>query len=119
MHEEKARSEPWQARTADLRQALGTSAEPFAAALAHGSMRVELFAPRGVDTQTPHSQDELYIVSRGTSRFLNGGVETHCQAGDVLFVKAGVDHRFRDFSADFETWVIFWGPDGGESRPEA
>ena len=32
----------------------------------------------------------------------------------MLFVEAGVDHRFVDFSDDFETWVIFWGPDGGE-----
>ncbi|MEQ4208430.1 cupin domain-containing protein [Actinopolymorpha sp. B17G11] len=118
MREERARDEAWQARTADLRQALATSDVPFVVALAHGSMRVELFAPRGVDTQSPHPQDELYLVSRGTSRFVNDGVETLCQAGDVLFVKAGVEHRFVDFSADFETWVIFWGPDGGECRSD-
>ena len=104
----------WKRERAELRTALAASDVPFVHALVHGSMRVELFAPRGVDTQQPHAQDELYVVSRGTSRFVKAGVEVDCQAGDVLFVEAGVDHRFVDFSDDFETWVIFWGPDGGE-----
>jgi hypothetical protein len=33
----------------------------------------------------------------------------------VLFVPAGHEHRFEDFTPDFATWVIFYGPDGGES----
>ena len=24
-------------------------------------------------------------------------------------------HRFVDFSDDFGTWVVFWGPEGGEA----
>jgi mannose-6-phosphate isomerase-like protein (cupin superfamily) len=34
--------------------------------------------------------------------------------GDVLFVPAGVEHRFEDFSDDLDVWVIFYGPEGGE-----
>ena len=34
--------------------------------------------------------------------------------GDVLFVPAGTVHRFEDFSADFATWIVFYGPEGGE-----
>jgi len=34
-------------------------------------------------------------------------------AGDFLFVSAGVEHRFEEFSKDFKTWVIFFGPKGG------
>ena len=37
-----------------------------------------------------------------------------CASGDVFFVAAGQDHRFTDFSHDFATWVVFWGPQGGE-----
>ena len=33
------------------------------------------------------------------------------------FVKAGVEHRFLNFSEDFCTWVFFYGPDGGEEEP--
>jgi hypothetical protein len=34
--------------------------------------------------------------------------------GELLFVPAGVVHRFEDFSDDFATWVMFYGPEGGE-----
>jgi len=34
--------------------------------------------------------------------------------GDMLFVPAKMEHRFEDFSADFATWVLFYGPTGGE-----
>jgi quercetin dioxygenase-like cupin family protein len=45
---------------------------------------------------------------------LNGEERTTFKQGDVLFVKAGIKHRFENFTDDFTTWVIFYGPDGGE-----
>jgi hypothetical protein len=33
---------------------------------------------------------------------------------DALFARAGEPHRFEDCSPDFATWVIFYGPKGGE-----
>jgi mannose-6-phosphate isomerase-like protein (cupin superfamily) len=86
----------------------------FIEAMRHGSMSVEIYAPIGVDPQTPHDQDELYFVQtgRGTLRI---GHEVHAfEAGDCLFVAAGVEHRFEAFTPDFSTWVVFWGPKGGE-----
>ncbi|WP_310568039.1 cupin domain-containing protein [Hydrogenophaga sp.] len=92
---------------------------PFVAALAHGSLRVELFAPAtsqlGRDIQQPHAQDELYVVQRGTSAFWRAGQSETAQAGDILFVPAGVEHRFENFSPDFVTWVVFYGPPHGET----
>ena len=92
---------------------------PFVQALAHGSMSVELFAPAtsglGKDLQQPHAQDELYVVQRGQSAFILQGQTTTVGPGDVLFVPAGAPHRFENFSADFVTWVIFYGPPGGET----
>lgn len=82
--------------------------------LRHGSMRVGLYAPRGIDSQSPHKQDELYIVISGTGEFLKSEQRFPFKAGDVLFVEAGVAHRFENFSDDFATWVVFWGPHGGE-----
>jgi hypothetical protein len=35
-------------------------------------------------------------------------------SGDMLFVPARMEHRFEDFSDDFATWVMFYGPAGGE-----
>ena len=91
---------------------------PFVPALAHGSLRVELFAPGtsglGRDIQQPHSQDELYVVQRGSSDFWLDGQTHQVQTGDVLFVPAGAPHHFEAFSGDFVTWVVFYGPPGGE-----
>ena len=86
----------------------------FTVLLKHGSMQVEYFAPNDVDRQTPHQQDELYVIVSGESRFYWEGDYVSCKKGDVLFVPAGMEHRFEDFSDDFATWVIFYGRDGGE-----
>ncbi len=82
--------------------------------LAHGTMSLQVFAPRGTDYQTPHEQDELYLVVSGSARFVHEGSETLAQAGDGLFVPAGDAHQFFEMSDDFVTWVVFWGPVGGE-----
>jgi hypothetical protein len=39
------------------------------------------------------------------------------EPGTLLFVAAGRPHRFEDFTADFATWVLFYGPEGGEVAP--
>ncbi len=89
--------------------------ERFIHALAHGTMSVELYAPAGTDPQTPHAQDELYIVHAGTATLVVAGEPVVCAAGTVVFVPARAEHRFESFSADFCAWVVFWGPAGGET----
>ena len=83
--------------------------------LEHGSMVVRFYAPRGFDPQEPHEQDELYVVWQGRGWFVNGEHRVRFGPGDVLFVKAGVTHRFEEFSDDLELWVTFYGPKGGET----
>jgi len=83
-------------------------------AFARGDVTVLLFTPRGQDYQTPHSQDELYFVVRGSGTFVAGEDEFPFEAGDALFVPARVGHRFINFSDDFAAWVVFWGPHHGE-----
>ncbi len=89
--------------------------EPFSDVMRHGTMSVEVFAPRSKDAQQPHDQDELYFVVSGKARFRCNGDEVPAKTGDVLFVPAYAKHRFHDMSDDFVTWVVFWGPKGGES----
>jgi mannose-6-phosphate isomerase-like protein (cupin superfamily) len=80
----------------------------------HGSLELRWYAPQGVDPQTPHGRDEVYIVASGSGWFRRGGERFPFTTGDALFVAAGVTHRFEDFTADFGTWVMFYGPEGGE-----
>lgn len=93
----------------------GAGGKPFVELLRRGSLLVEAFAPRGVDTQKPHRQDELYVVMRGRAQFVHGTERSPVQPGDLLFVPAGMEHRFEEFSEDFAVWVAFYGPDGGEA----
>ena len=83
----------------------------------HGTLTVKLYAPRGRDDQHHHTRDEIYVITSGHGRFLREGKEATFGPGDVLFVAAGEEHRFVDFSDDFATWVFFYGPEGGEANP--
>ena len=80
----------------------------------NGSLVVELYTPVGHDPQKPHTRDEIYFVTRGKGFFFDGERRHSVEAGSFLFVPAGHDHRFEDFSSDFVVWVEFYGPEGGE-----
>ena len=81
----------------------------------HGTLSVELYAPRGHDPQTPHARDEVYVIASGHGIFFDGEVRGAFSPGTLLFVRAGREHRFENFSDDFAAWVLFYGPDGGET----
>ena len=87
----------------------------FAPVFRHGTLEVEIYAPVEIDEQQPHTRDEVYVVISGSGFFVNGDTRQPFEAGEVLFVPAGVEHRFEDFSPDFATWVFFYGPEGGEA----
>lgn len=87
----------------------------------HGTMTLRYYAPRGSDPQTPHEQDEIYIVASGSGTFALGKDQNSLERkrfgpGDAIFAPARWVHRFEDFSGDFATWVVFWGPKGGEAE---
>jgi mannose-6-phosphate isomerase-like protein (cupin superfamily) len=81
----------------------------------HGSLLVEIYAPRGADPQQPHTRDEAYFVASGTGDYLCGETRTSIGPTDLLFAAAGVSHRFENFTDDLVVWVIFYGPEGGEA----
>ena len=89
--------------------------QPFLKLFEHGSLEVEIYKPVKEDHQTPHARDEVYVVISGSGEFINGGSRVPFSPGNVLFVPAGVEHRFVDFTDDFATWVFFYGPVGGEA----
>ncbi len=86
---------------------------PFAVLFERGDVSVELYAPRGIDKQQPHRRDEIYIVASGTGVFRRGEERVPFGPGDFLFVAAEIPHLFEEFSDNFRTWVIFFGPEGG------
>jgi hypothetical protein len=82
---------------------------------AHGSLEAELYAPLGSDRQRPHSRDEVYVVAKGEGLFFDGNARHPVRSGAFVFVPAGHEHRFEQFTPDFAVWVFFYGPEGGEA----
>lgn len=107
--------DPQQLTPAAALAALARVPAPFVRVFGHGSLEVEIYRPPGSDAQRPHERDEVYVVIAGRGTFVNGDVRHPFEPGQVLFVPAGVVHRFEDYSADFATWVFFYGPRGGEA----
>ncbi len=100
----------------EARTALAKAGGEFVTLFQQGTLEIEIYRPVGVDRQKPHSKDELYVIISGTGTFVHGAARTPFTPGDVLFVEAGIEHRFVDFTSDFATWVFFYGPAGGESK---
>lgn len=100
----------WQISTAEALEILSNhpSGKPFATLLEHGRMHVEVYKPVKIDLQKPHDQDEIYVVISGSGTFFNNGERRPFAAGDLIFVPAGIVHRFEDFTDDFATWVVFY-----------
>lgn len=106
-------------RLADARARIpGPAGEHFTGVLQRGTLDAKLslgkFAPRP-NRQTPHTKDEIYVVVRGRGVLFHDGKRDPFEAGDLLFVAAGVEHYFEEFSEDLAVWVVFYGVDGGEA----
>ncbi len=99
-----------------MQQLPGDAGEAYRLLFSHGTLEIEVYAPRGTDPQEPHDRDEVYVIISGSGYFLNGDERHAFNPGDMLFVPAAVVHRFEEFSDDFATWVMFYGPAGGEKN---
>jgi quercetin dioxygenase-like cupin family protein len=65
--------------------------------------------PGAVDGQQPHTEDEVYVVLAGRSRFTAGDETRGVGPGDTIFVEARVPHRFHDITETLRLVVVF-GP---------
>ena len=61
------------------------------------------------DPQSPHTEDELYVVMSGRAKVLVGGEVRPIREGSVIFVGAGVEHRFHHIEERLVLLVMF-GP---------
>ena len=72
----------------------------------------------GSDPQSPHTEDEIYVVTRGSATLWTPTGAAPMGPGDVAFVPAGEEHRFVDILEDFAVVVVF-GPAENSRAPEA
>ncbi|MFE1951879.1 cupin domain-containing protein [Streptomyces sp. NPDC059524] len=63
----------------------------------------------GKDTQSPHTEDEIYVVTAGRATITTPDRSAEVGPGAVIFVPAGEEHRFTDITEDLALLVVF-GP---------
>ena len=69
----------------------------------------------GVDDQEPHTEDEVYVILEGRSRFTAGDATRDVGPGDTLFVGATVPHRFHDIIETLRVIVVFGPAEGSRA----
>jgi mannose-6-phosphate isomerase-like protein (cupin superfamily) len=99
---------------ADLIVRQQESDRPYLEFLRQDSLSVGLYVlpAAAVDEQRPHSEDEVYYVVSGRGTITVAGEERAVQPGSIIFVAAGVEHRFHDISEAL-TILVFFAPAEG------
>lgn len=64
------------------------------------------------DLQQPHSEDEVYVVMSGRGQIRVSAEDRPVQSGSIVFVPAGVDHRFHTITETLRVLVLFAPPEG-------
>ncbi len=65
----------------------------------------------GADAQSPHGQDEIYLVVSGRASITVGDETTVVARGSVVYVPAKVPHRFHHITEDLRVLVVFSPPE--------
>ena len=68
------------------------------------------------DRQTPHTEDEVYLVLRGRAQATIDGHTVTVSTGSFLYVPALVPHHFHDVDQDLAVLVLFAPPEGTGAR---
>ncbi|WP_261166259.1 cupin domain-containing protein [Microbacterium sp. Marseille-Q6965] len=65
--------------------------------------------PGAADPQSPHTEDEVYVVLRGRALLQTESGTAVAEPGAILYVPAGEQHRFIEITELLEVIVVF-GP---------
>jgi mannose-6-phosphate isomerase-like protein (cupin superfamily) len=69
----------------------------------------------GLDDQTPHTEDEIYVVRSGRATLVTASGIVDVGPGSVVFVPAGERHKFTEISEDLALVVVFAPPYGSRA----
>ena len=59
------------------------------------------------DPQSPHDQDEVYVVMAGRGVIRVAGEDSEVGPGSAVYVAAGVEHRFHSIAERLQLMVVF------------
>jgi mannose-6-phosphate isomerase-like protein (cupin superfamily) len=99
-----------------ISQQQAESDKPYLQFINEGTMSLGLYAlgAGADDTQSPHTEDEIYYVVSGRASIVAAGEWRPVQPGSIVFVAKEVEHRFVDIEEDLSI-LVFFAP---EHRPQ-
>lgn len=80
------------------------------------SMGLYVLPVNGVDTQSPHTEDEVYYVASGRAKIKVAEEDRAVQAGSIVYVAKNVEHRFHSIEEEL-TVLVFFAPAEYFNRP--
>jgi mannose-6-phosphate isomerase-like protein (cupin superfamily) len=89
----------------------GQASKLYLEFIRHPSLSVGLYIlpAGGTDPQQPHTEDEVYYIVSGQAQIRVGDEDSAVAAGAVVFVAAGVEHRFHSITEELRV-VVFFAP---------
>lgn len=72
----------------------------------------------GFDDQSPHNEDEIYVVQSGRATVVTPSGSAEVGPGSVVFVPAGEAHQFTSITEDLALLVFFAPPYGSRGAAE-
>ena len=73
------------------------------------SVGLAVWPAGSADRQQPHREDEVYYVISGRGVMKVANEDRQVKPGSLVFVAAGVEHRFHDITEDLRV-LVFWAP---------
>lgn len=80
------------------------------------SLGLSVWPAGSTDTQRPHAEDEVYYVVGGRGRIRVADEDRPVGPGSIVFVAAGVEHRFHSIDETLEV-LVFWAPPHHSREP--
>ena len=101
----------WSGRLTDIDAQRSAAAKRYYECLRVPAMSAGLYvlAAGSADPQQPHNEDEMYYVVSGQGRFRAGSEDCEVSSGSLLFVAAGIEHKFYDVKQEL-TVLVFFAP---------
>ena len=79
------------------------------------SVGLAVWPAGSTDRQRPHSEDEVYYVISGRGVIRVADEDRPVKPGSLVFVAAGVEHRFHDIEDELRV-LVFWAPPHNAAR---
>ena len=73
------------------------------------SMGLYVLPVGGTDSQSPHTEDEVYYIVSGRAKIQVADEDRDVGAGSIVYVAKNVEHRFHSIEEELKV-IVFFAP---------